>query len=489
LTNKKAIVIGSGIAGIAASIRLAVKGYDVEVLEANDYPGGKLSQIEQDGFRFDAGPSLFTMPELVDELFDLAQKNPKDFFQYDRLSTICRYYFADGTVFNASGNAQTFATEAAQFFGVPHSRITNYLNHSRYLYNTVGPLFLFKSLHKFETYFSWSTFWSFLQLPMLNTMSSMNAVNEKKLKNIKLVQLFNRYATYNGSNPYVAPGILNLIPHLEFHRGAYYPKHGMYSITKSLVALAESLEVKFRYKHMVSSILVDKGKACGVEVNNEKIIADCVVCNMDIVPTFQRLMPQQKQPKHILKQERSSSALIFYWGINHEFPELSLHNIMFSEDYQKEFETIFTQKTIAQDPTIYINITSKMTPEDAPKGMENWFVMVNTPCNEGQDWDILIAEARKNIMLKISKTLGRNIESLIVSESILDPRIIESKTSSYRGALYGTSSNSRLAAFFRHPNFSKEIKNLYFCGGSVHPGGGIPLALSSAKIVASCLPS
>lgn len=489
MTAKKAIVIGSGIAGIAASIRLAVKGYEVEVLEANDYPGGKLSQIEQDGFRFDAGPSLFTMPELVDELFALAQKNPKDYFQYDRLSTICRYYYADGSVFNASGNEQLFAHEAAQFFGVPASRITNYLNHSRYLYNTAGPLFLFQSLHKFTTYFSWSTLWSFLQLPLLNTMSSMNAVNEKKLKKKKLVQLFNRYATYNGSNPYVAPGILNLIPHLEFHRGAYYPKQGMYSITKSLVALAESLGVQFRYQHKVSTILVDKGSAKGVVVNNQKILADCVVCNMDIVPAFQRLLPNQQQPKHILKQERSSSALIFYWGISQTFPELSLHNIMFSEDYQKEFDTIFKQKTVAQDPTVYINITSKMTPEDAPKGMENWFVMINTPCNEGQDWEEIIAIARKNIIHKISKVLGQDLEPLIISESILDPRTIETKTSSYKGALYGTSSNRRLAAFFRHPNFSKAIDNLYFCGGSVHPGGGIPLALSSAKIVASCIPS
>jgi phytoene dehydrogenase-like protein len=175
--------------------------------------------------------------------------------------------------------------------------------------------------------------------------------------------------------------------------------------------------------------------------------------------------------------------LIFYWGIKKEFKELGLHNIFFSDDYRAEFDAMFKSQTIYHNPTVYINISSKMQKNDAPEGCENWFTMINVPNNTGQNWDTLIAEARKNIIDKINKSLGIELESLIENESILDPRTIESRTSSFRGSLYGTSSNSQFAAFLRHANFSKNIKNLYFVGGSVHPGGGIPLALLSAKIV------
>ena len=161
-----------------------------------------------------------------------------------------------------------------------------------------------------------------------------------------------------------------------------------------------------------------------------------------------------------------------------------MHNILFSKNYQKEFEYIFDKKQIFDDPTIYINITSKEESSDAPDGCENWFVMINTPGDFGQDWEKMISETRKNIFQKIKRTLGVDLKTRILTEAILNPKTIQSKTSSYRGALYGAASNSKFAAFLRHPNFSRRIKNLYFCGGSVHPGGGIPLCLLSAKIVA-----
>jgi phytoene dehydrogenase-like protein len=185
----------------------------------------------------------------------------------------------------------------------------------------------------------------------------------------------------------------------------------------------------------------------------------------------------------ILNQERSSSALIFYWGIKRAFPQLDLHNIFFSNDYEKEFHTIFKEDSIIDDTTVYINITSKEESHHAPKGCENWFVMINTPGNKGQDWEALKADAKKAILKKLSRVLKTDISSLIETEEILDPIRIEKDTLSHEGSLYGTSSNSRFAAFLRHPNFSRTIKGLYFCGGSAHPGGGIPLCLLSAKIV------
>lgn len=483
----KAIVIGAGIAGLASAVRLAKKGYAVEVFEANSYPGGKLSEFTNNGFRFDAGPSLFTVPELVDELFVLAGKNPKAYFNYQRLDDVCHYFYEDGTTLTAWADVNKFAEEAQEKTGVDKRKVLKHLNKSRYIYNSTAHLFLEKSLHKLSRNFSFKTVWSILQLPFLNIFTTMDAANASTMNNEKMRQLFNRYATYNGSNPYKAPGILNIIPHLEFNKGAYFPKGGMHSITLSVFQLAKDLGVAFHFNNKAEKIIVKDKKAVGVSVLGKDIFADVVVCNMDVVPAYRYLMPEQKQPEKILKQERSSSALIFYWGIKHEFSQLGLHNIFFSDNYKEEFAEIFDKKTIYHDPTVYINITSKLEKTDAPEGCENWFVMINVPYNDNQNWDELIPIARKNILEKLSRLLNTTIEELIVCEEILEPRTIESKTQSYKGALYGTSSNTRMAGFFRHPNFSKNIKNLYFCGGSVHPGGGIPLALSSAKIVDSLI--
>jgi phytoene dehydrogenase-like protein len=233
----------------------------------------------------------------------------------------------------------------------------------------------------------------------------------------------------------------------------------------------------------VEEIMVENGRAVGVIVQGQKVLADIVVNNMDMVNAYKTILKKQKQPKLLLDQPKSSSALIFYWGVKQQFPELDLHNILFSEDYKTEFDHIFKKGTIYSDPTVYINITSVYKTDDAPAGCMNWFTMINVPNNQGQNWDELIAEARRNIISKINRILKTDLEPLIEVEEILDPRTIETKTSSARGALYGNSSNNKFAAFLRHANYSSSIKNLYFCGGSVHPGGGIPLSLLSAKIM------
>jgi len=481
-----AIVIGAGIGGIASAIRLAIKGYDVEVFEANASPGGKLNEIRLGSYRFDAGPSLFTMPELVDELFQLAGKDPKQYFRYERVSEICRYFYEDETEITAHADPLDFASEVEDKLGVPAKKVLKHLGKSDYIYRSTAHLFLERSLHRLSSYLRFETLRSFLKLPFLWIDRSMHEANEKALKDARLVQLFDRYATYNGSDPYQAPGTLHIIPHLEFNKGAYFPEGGMYSITRSLYGLAQDLGIRFHFKTPVKRITVEERKAIGVLADKE-YHAQKIVCNMDVGFAYRKLLPDQKHPSRILEQERSSSALIFYWGIAKSFPKLLLHNIFFSANYQEEFKDIFKNKEFSLDPTVYVHISSKMNEDDAPEGKENWFVMINVSSDRGQDWDTLIPKARAAILTKLSRLLKEDIESLIEEEDILEPRTIESRTSSYKGALYGTASNKKMAAFFRHPNFSSEIDDLYFTGGSVHPGGGIPLALSSAKIVDSLI--
>jgi phytoene desaturase len=480
---KSVIIIGSGIGGLASAIRFKNKGYNVTVLEKNNYVGGKLTELKLNKFRFDAGPSLFTMPELVTELFELSSKRPEDYFEYEALETICNYFYEDGTVITASKDLDKFATEIESKTSDNKIAVLNHLKKSSFIYDTTSKLFLTKSLHKVSSYLSFSTFISFLKLPFISPFKTMNTANSAQFKDTKNQRIFNRYATYNGSNPYKATAILNIIPHLEYNLGAYYPKGGMISITNSLSKLATDLGIEIKLNCTVNQINTKGKKITGVNFNNETINADIVVANADIKTVYDNLLPSKKALSKVLKQERSSSALIFYWGINKSFPNLDVHNIFFSEDYKKEFETIFDTHSISEDPTVYINITSKYNKTDAPENCESWFVMINVPGDYGQDWTDLIKKARQSIIDKLTRILNVDISSLIIEEDTLTPQLIERKTSSYRGSLYGTASNNRMAAFFRHSNFSKSYNGLYFCGGSVHPGGGIPLALSSAKII------
>lgn len=486
MPKPKAIVIGAGIAGIASAIRLAVKGFDVEVFEANAHPGGKLAALKMKGFRFDAGPSLFTMPQYVDELFELAGKNPKDYFEYDKLKEICRYFYEDGLKLTTHADTAKFAQEIAEKTDSTVQEVNRFLEKSATIYKVTHRVFLERTLHKLKSYLHWDTLRSIFRFGQIDAFRTQNKANQAFFKDKRVTQLFNRYATYNGSNPYQAPATLNVIPHFEYHFGAFIPKKGMYSIVTALVKLAEELGVKFRYNQKVEEIIYtnsNKPKVQGVKVNDKMLSAAVVISNLDIWFTYKNLLKKFPQPDKLLNQQRSSSALIFYWGMDGNYSDLGLHNIFFAEDYQKEFDAIWKDKTISNDPTVYINITAKHIRDDAPLDSENWFVMINVPANNGQNWDLLIEEAKANIIKKISRILNRNIEKDIICEQVLDPRSIESKTGSYQGSLYGNSSNNQYAAFLRHPNFSSKIKGLYFAGGSVHPGGGIPLALLSAKIV------
>jgi len=486
--SKKAIIIGAGVGGMATAIRLRLLGYNVQVFEKNEYPGGKLTHFETNGFRFDAGPSLFTGPELIEELFTLAKEPIAPYFTYEKLEVACNYFYEDGVNIKAYTNKIAFALELQKKTGEPTQNLYRYLNYASAAYNNIGLIFLRYSLHAIQTLFKAPIGKAFSTLRSAYLFKSLNEYNESAFKSPKLVQLFNRFATYNGSNPYKAPAMLSLIAHLEHNEGAFYPKGGMISITNALYRLALKLGVEFSFGKSVQQIITEDNSVKGVMVDQVQHEAAIVVSNMDIYFTYKTLLHDFTKAAKVKKQERSSSAFIFYWGMKKSFPMLDLHNIFFSNDYKKEFNAIFNTGLPFNDPTVYVNITNKLEPgKHAPIGKENWFVMVNVPANSGQDWNALEDFYRRAIINKLNRILGEEIEPCIEVSEVLTPVTIESKTASYMGSLYGTSSNSKIAAFMRHPNDSKTTAGLYFVGGSVHPGGGIPLCLSSAAIVSNLI--
>lgn len=262
-------------------------------------------------------------------------------------------------------------------------------------------------------------------------------------------------------------------------------KNGIYGIVEGMAKLFYELGGVAYTETKVEKITYDKKKnITGVMVNGDWIKSDTVFSDVDTLTLYEQLLDDKNAPlaNRYRSLPSSSSALVFYFGINREFNELGVHNIFFSEDYKKEFHEIHTLNTIPEDPTIYINITSKITPSDAPKGGENWFVLVNAPPFTGQEVEKEIEKTKQTVIKKISSILNVDINSHIEEEGILTPRLIEEETNSYQGALYGLSSNTLMAAFLRHRNRSKRYRGLYHCGGSVHPGGGMPLATLSGII-------
>jgi phytoene desaturase len=485
---KKAAIIGAGVGGLGAAIRLAVEGFDVTVFEANDNVGGKINNLQLGDYRFDMGPSVFTEPKYIKELFDLCKEDFSK-FEYKKLPYSFHYFFQDGTTFKLPALKKDLIKTFEKELGEDPVKVNNYLNKAEKNYKSIAPLFIERSLHRKKQLLNGKLLKALSRIPKYKLNSTMAEENENTFSNPKTHQLFNRYATYNGSSPYLAPAMLNMIQHLELTEGVFLPKNGMVQIAYSLRDLAIKKGVKFRFNEKVNRISLnpENNKVEGIETHIDYYDFQVVVSNMDVGLTYENLIPQVQKPHKTLNQERSSSAMVFYWGISRTFENLGVHNMLFSKNYQEEFNALFKTKGFFNDPSIYIHITSKENKEDAPMGKENWFVMINTPNNVGQDWKEYQKLAKKQIIHTINETLKTDIEPLIEEEFIMDPLFIERKYSGKAGSIYGNASNNKYAAFYRHPNFSKTVKGLYFVGVTVHPGGGIPLALNSAKIAVRCI--
>jgi phytoene desaturase len=490
-SRRRAAVVGAGLGGLSAAISLAAGGWTVEVYERGPGPGGKAGTQRLYGFRFDTGPSLLTMPWVFRDLFAEAGARFEDRLELIPLSVICRYFWRDGLRFDAPAGADAFTAAAAATFGEPAANLQRFFTRARRIYDITAHLFLEKSLHEWSTLRAEGFLRSLLQIGRIDSMRSLHDANAATVDDPRLVQLFDRYATYNGSSPFLTPGTMAIIPDVEYRGGAFALGGGIYALPTALERLARELGVVLHYERPVERILVEPGsrRVRGVAVAGERLDYDVVVSNVDVSVTYPELLQDEEAPayRRYRALEPSSSGFVFYWGMGETFPELELHNIFFSEDYRREFEEIFAEQVVPEDPTVYVNITSKVTPGDAPDGGENWFVLLNVPPDRGQDWHTLGARLREAVLRRLSEQLGRDVAAAIVAEDTMSPHDIQERTASPGGSLYGIASNTRFAAFRRHANRSRRYPGLYFTGGSTHPGGGMPLVVLSGRIAAGLI--
>jgi phytoene desaturase len=484
---KTVAIIGAGIAGLAAAIRIQKLGFQVTVFESNKTVGGKMNERNSEGFRFDKGPTVLTKPEYVDELFELCGKSASDYWNHQPVNPIFKYFFEDGTIINSSQNIDDFSSEIASKTNATKQSVVEHLNQAKTKYELTDEVFLQRSLHQFKNYFNWPTAKGILNFGKVDVFRSMNKANSKLFTDQKVVDIFNRYASYNGSNPYLAPATLNVIAHYEITLGTYFSKGGIRSIVSALKTLSEEVGVKFNLDCPVQEIVLENKQVKAIESAKGTQQFDLVVSNSDVYNTYKQLLPNFKAPKRFLEQPRSSSVIVFYWGINRKFPELGLHNMFLSKNSKEEYKHLFELCVPFDDPTIHMTVSSKMNASDAPNGHENWAALVSVPHNTGQDWDGWIKTPRQNVISKLNRILKTDIEPHIVFEEMLDPRKVNEETNAAFGAVFGNASNNMFSAFLRHPNFSSKIENLFFCGGTAHPGPGIPLCLLSAKIVSELI--
>lgn len=482
--DRRCAVIGAGIAGLAVAVRLARAGWQVTVFERGPMAGGKMGELRLHGHRFDMGPTVLTVPHHIDDLFTLCGEDPRAHWNYQRLDPGFHYRFEDGTVVRTWADPQALAEEFASRTGTSRERMLTFLERSREKLDITRSVFLERSLHVPRNYLDRSTLKGLLRLGRIEPLTSMAHSNGALLHAPKAAAILNQFASYNGANPYQAPATLNLIAYYELALGSYHAQGGMYAVARALEALARRQGVEFRFGTLVERILVKDGKASGVQADGLPERFDAVVSNADVLRTWRMLLQDQRAPRTALEQPRSGSVIVFHWGMGRLFPELGLHNMFMSHDARREYDSIFKERTVHDDPSVYVHISSKMNPQDAPPGHENWFTMVSAPNNTGQDWDALVERTRERVLTKLSRMLGADVASAITCASVMDPRGIEALTDAPLGAVYGNSVNGTFAPLLRHPNFTRRIDNLFFCGGSVHPGASIPLCLYSARITA-----
>lgn len=452
-------VVGAGLGGLATAIRLAKQGYTVKVYEKNAHYGGKVCEkkitTSWGDFRWDCGPSLLTLPHVFQEIFELGGQRLEDYLTLVPSQPICRYFWSDGQVMD----------EDNKFWKKPE--VADYLNYAKGIYELSGETFLnyaprdwWRALHPKR--------WKALRhLSKIATFKTLDQLHQHFFSDPYLHQIFNRFATYNGSSPYQAPATFAIIPYVEAEFGGWHVLGGMARVSESLYQLACKMGVKFYFNQEI-------GKLTDIK-------SDVVVCNGDIIQAHSTALPNTRKARDLQNKPLACSGYIVWLAVKKTFPGLAHHNIFFSDDYPNEFDAIFQEKQLFSEPTIYLSITSKTDPTDAPVGCENWFLLVNSPAYDRLD----TCDYEKMILQRLAKFgLALNPEDILHQETFTVHDFIK-RDNAWQGSLYGWASHSISTAlwrpYLRHPN----QKNLFFVGGTVHPGGGMPLALLSGKIVAN----
>ncbi|MFD1030059.1 phytoene desaturase family protein [Metaplanococcus flavidus] len=482
---KKIIIIGGGLGGLSAAVTLANAGMDVELYEKNDHFGGKLMPVRLGNHTFDFGPNTITMPEVFNSVIEQTDEPASDYFDFIPLNTHTRNHFPTGEYLDFSSDPDEMQAELNRVAPEDSVNFRSFLNEISRIYKLAERYFFPSTFQSWHDYLSPTLGKALVQVRPAETMDHFY---KRYFRNPQLLQAFGRYATYIGSSPYKAPATFSLIAYLELVGGVYYAKGGNASIAEGFAAVARKNGALLHAGKAVKKIIVRDGKAVGVELEGGLLSeADAVILNGDLLSAFPQLTEESERPsfsnKKAVSYEPSISAFVILAGLNTRLPELKHHNVYFSGDYSGEFDDLFDKKRYSEQPTVYISNSSYTDPTVSPDG-DNLFILVNAPALTADGKLQIDAEAYKNRIYDFLESYGLDIRNHVVEERTYTSSFIAENFNAYRGSLYGPSSHKKKDAFLRPANASPDIKNLYFVGGSTHPGGGSPMVTMSGQNVA-----
>ncbi len=483
------VIIGAGMGGLSAAVRLAHAGHHVTVLEKNARPGGKVNLLERDGFRFDTGPTILTMPQEITRLFRDVGRNPDDYLELHQFEPIYRAHFRDGTIFELHTDEKETLEEIRKISSADVARYEQFMRRTDKIWQAIDGAIFDRLFMSWRDIFQPEVFMAGMKV---DALTSMYTRVDKLFVDPRIKQLFMFQAIYVGASPRQTPATYTVIPYLEQQQGVWFPKGGLYAIVEAVVKVAEELGVEIRCNTPITQIRVEAGRATGVELENGSVIpADVVISNADLVHTYGDLVPITARKKYTDKRlkgyDPSSSAFIMYVAVDREYSHLVHHNIYFGTDYDEEMQDIFEKKQLPRDPSWYICAPTRTDPTLAPPGCEALYVLALAPAlgPNSPNWEMEKEAMMEQMLDRMEREAGLpDIRQHIRWKDCFTPQDFETVFNGNRGSIFGLSAITAQTAFFRPPNRSEDVKGLYLVGGSTQPGGGVPIVMISGRLVA-----
>jgi diapolycopene oxygenase len=487
--GKRVIVIGAGLGGMSAAIMLAHAGFQVTILEKNEHVGGKLNQLQTQGFSFDLGPSIFTLPEIFRPIFEGDGKRLEDYINLQRVDPQWRNFFEDGVIVDLWEDAERMRKELTRFGPQAFDEYKDFLAYSRRQYEILERGYL---RHGLDTLAQFLRFYGWKEARDLDYLRSMSGSIYKRVSNGYLRDIFEYFIKYVGSSALDSPAFMNLMPTIQTDFGLWYVAGGLYQLGHAFRRRLEETGVTLRLEHEVQRIDYSGSTVTGVQVRNSHgdlrtFPADYVVSNMEVIPAMQRLLNSPASTmKKVRHFEPSCSGIILHLGLDRIYPQLAHHNFFYSANLHEHFRRVFRDKKLPDDPTIYVVAPTRTDPSQAPPECDNIKILPHIPSiNDRNPYTRENYIAFKELCLDKLERMGlKDLRKHIVVEDFWTPLDIETRYASNRGSIYGVVCDRRRNFAFKAPKQSPQFHNLFFVGGSVNPGAGMPMVTLGGQHVA-----